>query len=430
MMKKAIGYRPQASGGEFGSARVPASDVARAPFLQPKAYSLKPSPGFTLPELLVALTIFLTVAGGIALLFTGSIRTVRVGHQNITVNEHIRAAMDLLETDLTHAFTSRTYGDYYTFYGTPIGMTFVGLVRPTRNDARPNLSRVTYVLYAASPHGFTSYEDYVPGNTPVTYQLLRYVEPNRDNLESLPISPRIENNQLVSAPWPDPFGAEPIEGGPISNVYWELRNAAEEAMAPTTLDRRQLCEFEDCVAEVLRGKKRELWLRMLAGDNSLPPFWSENYSPPNPDAPSYHDYLLVEDVVLVRNVVDQPLFREHIVTGSPIGQLWPERSATTIADFPFLPFFMYGACCFNNQTQYYPFWNDQRNMIGLGTGIPEGHALFAFGSPMAPRIPVMVDIRMQFLLPSPYAGAPDLFRVFTKLVDVPSGYTRGGMSAG
>ncbi len=411
--------------------------------------------GFTLAELLIAMVIFLTVAGGIALLFSQSIRTVKVGHQNIDISEHIRAAMDLVETDLTQAFTSRDYGDYYTFYGTPIGMTFVGLVRPNRDASQPNLSRVTYVIYGI-PNRFTSLETYAesaPDNQPLTYALLRYVEPNQDTLDDFMISPvPLANGRYESSsPWPDPFGTAPPEGQ-YRNLYWELWEAAN-CFSQGTFDisrcdnagGRFLCEEirpgvadPACVNEIIRAKKRELWIRMLAGDRNLPPFWAEDG---NTGGPTYKDFVLAENIVLVQDVAPgQQLFKENILTLAandpnqlnPAVQPWPDRAGSGSGFNPFRPIFTFGVCCVNGQPQFYPFWTDYRNMFGLNPDIPEGvvnpTGPSTFGSPMAPRVPMVVDLQLNFLMKTPYAGAPDLFRGFVKQIDVPTGYTRGDLT--
>lgn len=409
-----------------------------------------PRAGFTLPELLIAITVFLSVAGGIALLFTQSIRTVKVGHQNIEVNEHIRAAMDLLETDLTQAFTSRDYGDYYTFYGTPIGMTFVGLVRPNRDNAQPNLSRITYVLYTQDPRAFTSYEDYaaiMPNNQPITYTLLRYVEPDRDSLESMPLPPPY--NEL---PWPDPAQPPPtFEGPEYAQIHDELQevylNLAEDGDPNFFGAAGILCEGNDlsCRNELVRAKKREIWIRMLAGDPRLPAFWREDYlrrtGTDNPDFPSYQDYILAEDIVLINPNANPEFFKEDIKQpGTTVAfdrwfEYWTTQSA--IPRDPgaqeYRPLFQYGSCCQNDgQPAFYEFWNDHRNMVGLAArdvNVSEANRIIALGSPLAPRIPMIVDINLSFLQQSPYAGAPDLFRSFTKQIDIPTGYTRTDLTS-
>ena len=71
-------------------------------------------------------------------------------------------------------------------------------------------------------------------------------------------------------------------------------------------------------------------------------------------------------------------------------------------------------------------------MFGLNPDIPEGvvnpTGPSTFGSPMAPRVPMVVDLQLNFLMKTPYAGAPDLFRGFVKQIDVPTGYTRGDLT--
>ena len=84
--------------------------------------------GFTLVELLVAMTIFITVMSSVMFLFSAAIRISKQGFQSQDAFEIARGAMDILERDLSRSFTSRDHGDVFNFYGTPIGFTFIGMI--------------------------------------------------------------------------------------------------------------------------------------------------------------------------------------------------------------------------------------------------------------------------------------------------------------
>ena len=102
--------------------------------------------GFTLAEILVAVTILTTVLSGVALLFTQSLRTVRIGFQARDAFELARGTISVIERDLARAYVASQRGDASTFYGTPLGFTFIGLVG-TRESPGHNLARITYVLH-------------------------------------------------------------------------------------------------------------------------------------------------------------------------------------------------------------------------------------------------------------------------------------------
>lgn len=97
--------------------------------------------GFTLVELLVAMAIFVTIMGGVTVLFTGAVRTVRQGNQIIDAFSMGRGALEVMARDLGTAFTARELGQYHQFYGRPDGFTFVGKL----SDGR--LGRVTYAVH-------------------------------------------------------------------------------------------------------------------------------------------------------------------------------------------------------------------------------------------------------------------------------------------
>lgn len=105
--------------------------------------------GFSLTELLVAMAIVITLMGGLMVLFSGAVTTVRQGYQSMGGTELGRAAVTRLERDLQQAFTARDQGQAYQFYGRPDGFMFVGQL----SDGK--LGRVTYAIHpGASPLEF------------------------------------------------------------------------------------------------------------------------------------------------------------------------------------------------------------------------------------------------------------------------------------
>lgn len=206
--------------------------------------------GFTLVELLVAIAIFVTVMASVALVFNGAVRTSKQGFQNQEAYELARGAMKVIERDLSRAFTNRNRGDVFNFYGTPIGFTYVGLIYANESSA-PNMARVTYVIRHLTPTldnvagSIANYET-KDGNTIPTYQLIRYIEPGADTLDSFPV----DWTQQV---FPD-------SGAPIT-----LNTIVNAAVV------RSGCGTSDtaCGDLIRQAARRELWILMLSGGGDL-----------------------------------------------------------------------------------------------------------------------------------------------------------------
>ncbi|HIA47381.1 MAG TPA: prepilin-type N-terminal cleavage/methylation domain-containing protein [Candidatus Hydrogenedentes bacterium] len=223
--------------------------------------------GFTLIELLVSMAIFVTIMSGVTLMFNSAVRVTKQAYLNQAAFETVRGTFDTIEHDLTRSFVSRESGHKHTFYGTPIGFTFIGLVSTDGTDEY-NLARITYVMYS-DPFSvgltkiYESTADDTNASAPrITYTLLRYIEPGVEDLESFPIE------------WTSPFQGD----SPNLTLAQEVTLARSEAVA------ENLCLSNDnddpCIEEVEKSKRRELWIRMLAGDPSLPHFWDNPNNAP------------------------------------------------------------------------------------------------------------------------------------------------------
>jgi prepilin-type N-terminal cleavage/methylation domain-containing protein len=287
--------------------------------------------GFTLIELLVSMAIFVTIMAGVTIMFNAAVRVTKQGYQNQIAYETMRGTIDTIERDLTNSFVARDTGHKHTFYGSPIGFTFIGIIS-TDGDSHYNLGRITYVIYGGSNPELTKiYEaaeddettrlfetdpDFTLDRT--TYSLLRFVEPGVEDLESFPIN------------WTS--GVQSFETGNTLQV--ELSNARTLAFEnglcqnnpddPFVANDLDLLNYP-CLEEVTKAKKRELWLRMLAGDPSLPDFWTilEVRAGDIADDPFLDpaDYVLAENILhIVRNkslVLDESNYEEHLKTFNP-----------------------------------------------------------------------------------------------------------------
>lgn len=243
--------------------------------------------GFTLIELLVSMAIFVTIMAGVAIMFNAAVRVTKQGYQNQIAYETMRGTIDTIERDLTNSFVARDTGHKHTFYGSPIGFTFIGIIS-TDGDSHYNLGRITYVIYGGNNPELTktfeaaededttqAFED-DPINFTLdrtTYSLLRFVEPGVEDLESFPIN------------WTS--GVQAFETG--NTLQTEISGALTQAYDnglcrgdtdddflvsnPALINSPELFNYP-CLEEVVKAKKRELWLRMLAGDPNLPNFWT------------------------------------------------------------------------------------------------------------------------------------------------------------
>ena len=234
--------------------------------------------GFTLVELLVGLAIFTTIMAGVTLMFNSAVRTTKQGYLNQRAFENVRGAFSIIEEDLTRSFSGRTTGHKHTFYGTPFGFTFVGLV-PAEGESRFNTARISYVVYGAEDTESNLTKRYATAASDEdasfelnTYSLIRIVENSQDDLDSYPV------NWAAAT-----VGAE----GKTLGTY--LLEAAVQASAnlvcadPVALDGSatnpiaELTQIQgyDCLERVVNSKKTELWLRMLSGDPNLPDYWGD-----------------------------------------------------------------------------------------------------------------------------------------------------------
>ncbi|HOZ47593.1 MAG TPA: type II secretion system protein [Candidatus Hydrogenedentes bacterium] len=278
--------------------------------LEPSRGGAQGRHGFSLVELIVAIAIVVTIMSGLVLLFTGSMRAIRQSQQAMQAFEVARSTLSIIERDLSTCFTARDYGEYYTFFGIPHGMTFVGVVGDREKSTNIHLSRITYVLREFNlddPYGpvagGSTFETTVPVtlvsiSNPaeqrvqdveariLTRTLLRYVEPNVTDLDTFPFPfPDSDPDWLESPPGE--------AGSPMYAVWKEMRDTVvrggQDLTDVAAMDATG-AQTATLFAELLKAKKRELWIRMLAGEAGLPDAWA--YIGHDPA-----DYVLAEDIV-------------------------------------------------------------------------------------------------------------------------------------
>lgn len=225
--------------------------------------------GFTLIELLVSIAIFISIMAGISLLLIGSTRTSQQGFQNQQAFEIARGAMGLMQRDLSRAFSARNHGDLYTFYGTPIGFTFVGVTSP-RDSGGANVARITYVIHRRPNAAVLRDVDDVQRDI---YDLVRYVEPGAEDLDSFDVD---WTTALVDA-----------SGDTLQDL---IDNEVAASPCPAA--------DIDCQEQVINAMRRQLWIRMLSRleFSVLPDQWAvlDNGAPLNS-----LDYILAENILSV-----------------------------------------------------------------------------------------------------------------------------------
>ncbi len=435
----------------------------------PKSKIQNPKSGFTLAELLVAMALFAVLMSSVVLLFVGSIRSAKTGYQQIDAFDKARSALTVVQNDLVSGFTSHQSADLHSFYGTPIGMTFVGLVSSSTGSGNFNVARITYVVYNkvinkgiliddtgdAYPYRFPeALENQIVGadGTPISlpgpdgtmkpmvdqldaypYPLLRYVEVGATDLNTFPI----------------PWGAS-FTSGSMAMTYRAALN--------------QLCDF-DSEAKQLTEEQRErvwmatceMWIRMLAGGDDTVPinYWKNpNLHPdlvnPVVDPTGYVvnplDYMVADNIL--STYPPNSVTANYSPGGRYVGDTYMEPlvadSSRNRQERPFcaMGFFDYDMDSSftdkldpigNGKKIANAWWNDPRSNAvhaALANGATFQWDCFSkpdFGAAIwDPRLPQAVTMSFWLMFESPYPGAPDFKRHFSLQINIPAAYERSG----
>ena len=349
----------------------------------------KQSAGFTLVEMLIAVALLLSLLAGVVVLFNGSLRAVRTGNQHIDVQEEARGALAIIKEDLMTGFGSVAHSDSNTFYGTPIGMTFIGLTK-SGNTGSINQARITYVVFCeqapADPDKYGEFPTVVDPADPTpryTRLLLRYEEPNVGDLESFPI------------PWTTTF----MNGESSTSLEQMIENAITEADADSGFTLSEVCK-----ERIRAAKRRELWIRMLGGgDVHVPSAWGILGKDP-------YDYVLSENLVSEF----EPETRYAGAAAYNDLMLFEQKDTQV--------FFTYGRAGSVLETPAAlnaRWWNDARRTVAQD-GVPTEYCTYYANV----RLPEVVRADFLMMRESPHPGAPDLQRRFTIEVLLPAGYRR------
>ena len=350
--------------------------------------------------MLVAVAVLMVLMAGFTMLFTGSVRTVRSTMQQTDAFDRAGGALSSIKADLLTSFNGRDGGNRFSFYGTPIGMTFVGLVKnrsdyagydplnPPLQETDLHLARVTYVLH----HGGTY--DIFPGGIDGTadaysHRLLRYVEMNAADLDSFPVK------------WDTTLTAEDRTLTKVIEGAWQ--NFTD--LYPGNYS-------DEYVESFYRAKKCEFWIRMLAGgDNEIPNAWSD------PEAYMGRDDLPKGDVAYLQFVLTDSV----VTTVPPFSDLG--FAVPGYSDYPFSGqgLFSYDyARPTTNDLDPNCWWNDPRSINCQGGN--------SFCSDTT--LPEFVSVNIWLMFKAPYPSAPDFQKLFTMQINLPAAYTRQAIISG
>ncbi|MBI2422501.1 MAG: prepilin-type N-terminal cleavage/methylation domain-containing protein [Candidatus Hydrogenedentes bacterium] len=487
--------------------------------------------GFTLVEMLVAMSIFLVLISGLLVLFNGVVETVREGYQTMDTFELGRGAINVIDRDLKGAFTSREHGNAYQFYGTPDGFMFVGTLESGE------IGRVTYVLHRPNPGASRDtfqtlyYEDYavvldtimrqarsavtgcfdtpaeakaardaaaqaaanafsaVYPSTPddgfpvtmLTYDLVRYEEPGRGDLDTFSLANGgvlLPDGTRSSLQFPtidpaDPGLDElfllppPEESGPQQEVNNFVLSAINRDPSTLNLDIRTYMEniADDparfdygslqivspaLVESIVATRKREFWIRWLSGElfegppPRITPFWTfdgdenrDNADKPNVDKYIVSPYVIAKAVLL--DLSGNPMF----IPGGPAMNILFQDHYFRYSDGINIDARYFNAL--ENLDQGIPVLDGSEAEIYYSTFLCQSseNNLFYWdnflmnkqyaenrdsdvlsGSPLFPRLPAVVTANLTLTRPPKRPGGALFQRRFEQGIDVPSAIGR------
>jgi hypothetical protein len=175
----------------------------------------------------------------------------------------------------------------------------------------------------------------------------------------------------------------------------------------------------EIVEDLVASKRRELWVRLLAGQMpGVPGFWETK-------GHNVSDYVVADRLRATALLLDPA----NLSNTLPIDLLYITGA------------FSYG----NGSGEANNYFNDARNipefvsyinapgvipLLGfdakLASSLGAAQVSAAdFGSPLQPRIPATIGIGFWIMQDKPQPGSSDFRRWFSQLVDVPAGFSRG-----
>lgn len=428
--------------------------------------------GFTLVEMLVSMGIFLLLMGSLAVLFTGTVRTVRQGYALMDAMERARASMAVLERDFKTAYNMPDRASYFQFYGEPTGFVYVGGLPSGR------FGRVTYAVHPGDEPGgeplYTVISQTIGRQqmhemlTAAFYRL----DKNGDNTND--VDPAAALAAFDNAYPPAVFGDMPeirvkvrrgvilrYEEPGVGDLNFSKSNllpstfqpydpaVPETANAPKFLFDiglafQQRTLREDTARQLYNMFMNHAWIQQISGRPSVQgyyplllnnelaglQFWAEDGGA----GPSWKDYQVTDDIIIEAWLCDQQenevfVFDSALNRGVRLPGLSLER------------FFLYG----NEDGNGGPVYNSAFNLeavndyagylasgdfdngiADLAAQLAQPDYSFRLGDPLKPRLPAWATPGFWVYGDPPGPVSPPFCQWFQQKVDIPSAYMRGG----
>jgi len=336
-----------------------------------------------------------------------------------------QGALTIMERDLSGAFTSRDFGEYYQLSGTPYGFTMVGIA------PGGGLQRTTWVVTdpdwliptAEPTEVITSVESPTTGDDIKAYTLvlLRFVDTDVEDLDSFYFYWDAAGNKIPTT-WEEVRALGTPEGSETSDRFDELENFLSLGRGGDTAEEQ---------STLYSALKRELWIEMLRGAFRPDPASTDK---PPPLLPAYPQFWADVDAATGDKVAGdyRPDYRDYVVAemiANP--EATGDEALVTRTDGPFFQYVRLLAEASGQEMT--GFWStvynedNYRAYDALATGL--GDRAFGgydgmLGDPLQPRLPDAVLVNLTFLRESPLVGAPDLWHRMKQMIDVPTAFTR------
>lgn len=461
------------------------ADIPVCPRIIGRQECLPHTAGVTLVELLVAMLIFISIMGGVAILFSNASSTVAQANMAMDGYERARSSLARLERDMSAGFTARELGDTYQFYGQPNGLCFVGALESGQ------VGRVTYVIrpkgefttqtWARAGDVFArAFQMDISGNLAAAlYDYCQSTDRFTDTGDSAQFwAMWITNSIASSAPANLDFG----EGDPRKVIV------DASIWLPVKIETGALVRYEEgnvrdietfpmewpAINAEWPGEEEpldsdptvycEMHKTLICGGDNLPPCPTDfdgnhdlrklvaDFQPKVLD-PSVVQRLLrakkgelwVGNLVgLLGTQVEEYELVDHIL----LKALFSDATAPALDGFDVLgeqPFFKYTdgdyvtktpQTHFNSRYNIPGYWDFSHTQVQLQQDAEEAAIAFddalasttgeEVGSPLNSRLPYSIHVRFWVVIESRSLTAPDFRRWFEQIIEIPCAFTRKG----
>ncbi len=343
---------------------------------------------------------------------------------------------------------------------------FVAMVLPDLQVAFPGLSHADAVNPKPDPDDATTWNlpllDYMLEFDPVvveTQSIVRFVETGRNDLNTFEVM-RPDGSRLA---WPvlsrfepadDTFNANdpdnlrlylmmldglnprileydtlPLDNESLPGILGGVNDTTDLRVVMQQYYPQLRAFSSDHVDGIIQAKRRELWLRMLAGEPGLPQFWGNINDPADPRPKAEH-YVLAENILY--RMYD-PRLSDFDLSGSPpLFTYWiavdKEPKPAYFNDVRLIPFYTdFVARVTANPSSAQVL--DALLLMDQGVNGTGGlvsvfasrtPSLAVEGMPLAPRLPAFIGAGFWVATPSRWVNSKDFLRWFAAEVNVPA----------